>query len=148
MATSITCRRTVCRMWSARHSCGYETHKFIRTCPQCGAGLQSRRWSRRFGAALTVCGLILMCIMGTVLYYVLPAMLRPGVDVGGTRFSGTPTQSLLVLGIMGAVFIFGATALIYGIWQMRTGRRNRKVVYFVVGLASVLFLIASAIHKI
>ena len=130
------------------YACGYETHKFIRTCPQCGTGLQSRRWSRRFGAALTVCGLILTGLMGTVLYYVLPAMLRPGVDAGGMRFSGTATQALLVLAIMGAVFVFGATALVYGIWQMRTGRRNRKVVYFVVGLASVLFVIAGVIHNI
>ena len=121
--------------------CGYATHKLASHCPQCGAPLQSRRWSRRFGAVLSVCGLFITAVMGTVLYYAAPLMLRPGVRIGSTRFTGTAAQGLLFLGIMGAVLIFGVTALLYGLWQIKSGGRDKRVIFFIVGLAALLGLI-------
>jgi hypothetical protein len=124
------------------YNCGYETHKFRSHCPKCGTTLQSRRWSRRFGFILAICGLIICGIMGFVLKEVGPSLLNPGVSSGGTRFSGTPAQARMVLAIFGAVVAFGLTALVYGFWQMLTGRRSKRVIYFVVALAALLVLLA------
>lgn len=125
------------------YACGYATHKFIRACPRCGANMQSRRWSRRFGWGLAVCGLIITGLMVPVLYYTVPLLLQPGVDTGGMRFSGSAQQARLVLGLLGAVFVFGASALAYGIWQIRTGQRSKKVICFIVGLAAAMYFIAT-----
>ena len=38
--------------------CGFETHRYRSECERCGTGLQSRRWSRRFGAVLVLYALI------------------------------------------------------------------------------------------
>lgn len=124
------------------YSCGYETHRFVSHCPRCGTTMQSRRWSRRFGWVLLVCGLIITSMIGATLYYTAPTLLRPGVDVDGARFLGSAGQALFVLGILSVVFTFGATVLAYGLWQIKTGRRSKNVIYFTVGLFTVLAFIA------
>ena len=124
------------------YNCGYETHKFRSHCPKCGTSLQSRRWSRRFGLGLVIGGLIICGIMGFVVFQVGPPLLNPGVSSGGTRFSGTPGQARMVLAIFAGVLAFGVTALGYGLYQMITGRRSKRVIYFVVALAALLFVLA------
>ncbi len=124
------------------YHCGYETHKFRSHCPKCGTGLQSRRWSRRFGLGLVICGVIICGIMGFVVFATGSMLLNSGVSSGGMRFSGTPGQARMVLAIFGAVLAFGLTALGYGLWQMFTGRRSKRVIYFAVALAGLLVLLA------
>ena len=104
--------------------CGYLTHTLVSHCPRCGAGMQSRRWSRRFGIALVVCGLFITGVMGAVLYYTAPLLLQPGVRVGDTQFSGSAGQGWTILGIMGLVTTVGVAAMLYGAWQASTGRRG------------------------
>ncbi len=127
---------------SACISCGYTTHALRSHCPQCGAGLQSRRWARRFGFALVWCGLFITGLMGAVLYYAAPLLLSPGETINGTTFSGTATQAWAVFGIMGLVLAFGVTVLLYGAWQVWTGRRNRRVIVFVGFIFAVSCLLA------
>jgi hypothetical protein len=40
------------------------------------------------------------------------------------------------------VAAFGVTSLMYGLYQIATGRRNKKVVYFMLGLFGLLLLVA------
>ena len=68
--------------------------------------------------------------------------MQPGKEIGGTTFTGSREQGLFFLGIMGIAFIFGVTGMVYGAWQARTGGRNMRVVFFLIGLAFVLWLIA------
>ena len=122
------------RCWS----CGHETHKLRSECERCGASLQSRRWARRFGGVLVFCGLVIGGLMGAVLYNMAPLLLQPGVSINGSRFSGSGPLAAVVLAIFIAVFAFGATALAYGVWQVATGKRNRRVAYYMISLFSII----------
>jgi hypothetical protein len=104
--------------------------------------MQSRRWARRFGRALVVSGLFISAAMAVVLHYSAPLLLRPGVSMDGTRFSGTAGQGLLFLGILAIVTAFGVMTLLYGLFQIRTGQRDKKVIYALCGLAVLLWLIS------
>ncbi len=123
-------------------SCGFRTHKFRSECERCGASMLSRRWARRFGLGLTFCGLFITGLMSVVLYKVLPTLLRPGVEVGGARFSGSAAQALIVSVVLAAVWVFGATALVYGGWQMATGKRNLRIALFMSGIFFALLVLA------
>jgi hypothetical protein len=105
-------------------ACGFQTHKFRSQCERCGMGLQSRRWSRRFGALLVACGLILTGLMGAVLRFVGPILYDVVVDGASARFTGSRTQAAVVLTLLAGVFLFGALCLGYGAWQMVTGRAS------------------------
>ncbi|MEO7168709.1 MAG: hypothetical protein ABI016_16960 [Chthoniobacterales bacterium] len=124
------------------YNCGFETHKLMSHCPQCGTSMQSKRWSRRYGVMLFGLGLAISLVIGFVLLATASMLLHPGASSGGSRFSGTAEQGRLFLGILGTVELFGITAMCYGLWQIVTGRRSKWVIYFVVGLAAVLFLVA------
>jgi ABC-type Na+ efflux pump permease subunit len=71
-----------------------------------------------------------------------PSLINPGAPTSGTRFTGTPAKGRMILAIFGAVLAFGLTALGYGLWQMFTGRRSKRVIYFMVALALILMLLA------
>ncbi|MEO8754662.1 MAG: hypothetical protein ABI624_18490 [Casimicrobiaceae bacterium] len=125
--------------------CGYQTHQYRSVCPQCGGSMVTRRWGRRFGGILVVCGLAITGIMGVVSYYTVPLMLHPGKSIDGTRFSGTQAEALFALGIFAVVTAFGLTALFYGIWQVKTGKRDKRVALGMVALWTVLLLVAYVI---
>ncbi|TNJ34811.1 zinc finger Ran-binding domain-containing protein [Arenimonas terrae] len=107
-------------------ACGFQTHKFRSQCERCGMGLQSRRWSRRFGALLIVCGLILTALMGGVLRFVGPILYQVVVYGDSARFNGTRIQAVVVLTLLGGVFLFGVLCLAYGGWQVATGRTHLR----------------------
>jgi hypothetical protein len=123
-------------------SCGFETHKYRSQCERCGAGLQSRRWSRRFGGILVLCGLFITGLMSVVLYFTMPMLMNPGVSIGGNRFAGSPAVALVVSLILGTVWAFGATTLGYGLWQMATGKRSKNVAKVMMAIVSVLLVLA------
>lgn len=123
-------------------SCGFQTHKYRSQCERCGAGLLSRRWSRRFGGVLVLCGLFITALMSAVLYFTAPMLLNPGRSIDGTRFDGSPAAALGVGLVLGVVWVFGATALGYGIWQMATGKRSRRVAQVMAAILGGLLLLA------
>jgi hypothetical protein len=103
--------------------------------------MQSKRWSRRYGWVLLTAGIFISAVMGLVLLAIGPAMLG-AVGRGGLRFSGSPGEAKLAFGIIGAVTLFGLTSTGYGVFQIVTGRRSKWVIYFTIGLAVALGLIA------
>jgi 1,4-dihydroxy-2-naphthoate octaprenyltransferase len=58
-------------------------------------------------------------------------------DAKSTPLAKYPT------GIFGIVLTFGVTATL-GRWQIKTGRRDKRVIYLMTGLAALMSLIAVA----
>jgi MFS family permease len=115
----------------------------VEKCPKCGKSLRSARQVRRLGWLQLACGVFITGLMGTVTYNVAPLMLRPGEETaGGGRFSGTGEQALLIFGIFGLVITFGLMAIVSGLYQIKTGRRNNWI--FVVMLVLFGVLIAAS----
>lgn len=122
--------------------CGYQTHKLMSYCPKCGATMQSRRWSRRAGVILIVLGLLIAGGMAVLLAWLWPTLAHPGMEVGGTRFTGTARQGRMILALFAAVFGFGAATFGYGVFQLFTGRRSRRVVHAMLGLVAVAVVLS------
>lgn len=126
-------------------ACGYQSHRYMSQCPQCGGGMLTRRWARRLGAIVAACGTIVSGLMGTVMWHTVPLLLRPGVTIDGTRFAGNGAVAAVVLAIFVAVMAFGITAFCYGIWQVVTGRRDRRVMRLMAAIFSLLLVTATLI---
>lgn len=122
--------------------CGYRTHAYRSTCPECGGSLLSKRWTRRFGMVLIALGAAITLTMGVLLARLSPMLAHPGVPYDDMRFDGTPLQALAVWAILGTVFVFGATATGLGFWQVLTGRRNMRAALVMVGIFSALVTLA------
>ena len=124
-------------------ACGHETYKLVSHCPACGRGVQSRRWARRYGGVLAVLGLLIFGAMVVVLYNLGPKLLHPGVTIGGSRFSGNVAQAAIVLGILSSVAAFGLGSMVFGLRQVRSGRRDPRMVVGLLGLCALALLFSA-----
>ncbi len=108
--------------------CGFVSAGRIQTRPKCGRKMRSSRAVRAYGAVLMLCGLVLLGLMGPVTYYTLPELTHPGQELAdGTRFTGSGDEADMILWLFGLVLLFGLAALLTGLWQVATGRRNRWI---------------------
>lgn len=82
------------------------------------------RWR---GGGLVVLGVILIAIMVALITTTEPMLLYPGRSYGGTRFTGTATEGLALLALFAGLLIFGVAAVVYGAWQIKTGRQDKRV---------------------
>jgi hypothetical protein len=83
--------------------------------------------------------------MGFIVVATLPKLLDAAGASGGAQSSGRPGQARMVLAIFGGVLTFGLTALGYGLWQVITGRRSKRVIYFAIAVAGFLLLLGLAL---
>jgi MFS family permease len=126
---------------SSCYSCGHVTNEVVAKCPECGRRLRTAKQVRRLGWLQLVIGIFLVGLMGTITYNVAPLLLRPaGGAQGGARFTGTPEQASLILGLFGLVIAFGLGSILSGLWQIKTGRRNKWLLIAMVALFVVLVL--------
>jgi predicted nucleic acid-binding Zn ribbon protein len=121
-------------------SCGFQTPEPHALCPKCGTVMHTRRSARRYGAVLVFIGAFLAIFVGVILWYEMPLLLHPGVEIDGETFTGTPGFGLGVIAGLGGLWLFGVGACAYGIWQIRTGERNLTAVGALVGIASLLYV--------
>lgn len=94
-------------------------------CPACGGPMRYVGESKLRGALLVGLGLFLVIVMGYIMMATAPTMLRPGADVGGTRFTGTAEQGRTAMLLFGAIVALGATSTAYGIYMLVTGRQSK-----------------------
>lgn len=111
---------------SSCYNCGHVTNEVADSCPKCGRRLRTAKQVRRLGWLQLLIGLFLVGLMGTITYNLAPALLPlPGAPQGGARFTGTPEQAQLILALFGLVIAFGLGSILSGLWQIKTGRRNK-----------------------
>lgn len=115
------------------------------TCPKCGGAMRHVGESKLRAIALTGLGLFLVLFMGAIGVGMAPQLLRPGVEIDGSTFSGTAEQARLVLLLFGAIILFGLTSTAYGLYMLVTGRRSGLFVAASLLLFAVLILTGWAI---
>lgn len=98
------------------------------------------------GWMLIAAGLFLALMMGAILWHLGPLMLRPGVEIDGTTFTGTAVQARLFLGLMAVVGLFGALCVLNGIHILATGHVSLTGARFFLVLLLLLSGVAWLIH--
>ena len=122
--------------------CGHETTEAAGKCPKCGGRLRTTREVRGLGVVQLLIGLFLVGLMGTITYRLAPSLLDAGSPAGGARFTGTRDQALLILALFGLVITFGLGSVASGLWQIKTGRRNRWLFIAMLALFVLVILVA------
>lgn len=117
--------------------CNFVTADNVPNCPRCRTGtLQSRSTLRVLGGVLVALGLLLIGIMSIVTILVTGAI----TGDGSVRFRGSDSDMMFMVSVFGVVFLFGLTALIAGLWQVVFGRRNKVIIWLMLGLGGLFFL--------
>jgi MFS family permease len=121
--------------------CDFDSQQVRATCPECGAPLLTGRAVRRRGWILTGTGVSLALGIAVVAFYTVRVMLDAENPEATTRFEGTTWEAAFILGVYYLVFMFGSICLVAGVWQLRYGRRNRRLMHLVLMIAFLLFFI-------
>lgn len=129
--------------FSSCTKCAFETIDPVTFCRQCGSKMVSSARIRKLGRFSVVVGALLVVMMLFVIFFEARAML-PGSD---TRYTGTHAQALLMFLLEGDVIAFGAVSALAGLWQIKHGRRNKKLLSLVIGLAVVAVLLCLAFNN-
>jgi MFS family permease len=86
-----------------------------------------------------VLGIFLVGFMGVITASVAPMMTRTtSPSPQSAHFTGTPEQAQLILSLFGAVIMFGLASVISGVWQIKTGRRNKWIFIVMIGMTALL----------
>ena len=125
---------------SSCYSCGHVTHEAGDKCPKCGKRLRTARQVRRLGWLQLGIGVFIVGLMGTITYNLAPLMLGAGDSRAGANFTGTPEQAQMILGLFAMVIVFGLGSILSGLWQIKTGRRNKWLFIVMVVLFVVLIV--------
>ncbi|HRH46352.1 MAG TPA: hypothetical protein PKY82_32200 [Pyrinomonadaceae bacterium] len=105
---------------------------------------QSPTTIRILGGLLIFIGTILVGAMAAIMMWINNAINNPAST---NKFNGTPEQQKITFLILGAVMVFGITAMIGGFWQLLTGKRNKTLIFVMLGLWVVLMILAWFVQK-
>lgn len=129
------------------NKCRYETHEALGQCPKCGRRLFSTKHARVSGWVFFTLGMLLAGLMGTISILAAPMLLQPGEFIGSTRFSGTAGQGAIILALFGFLIAVGLIFMVNGLWQIKTGRRNKWLLYIGYALIAMTVMTVSASLK-
>lgn len=129
-------RQWICQ--SAR--CGTRYEGTDKACPQCGGTAAPASAMKVRGVAALVAGLFLFGMM-SMLELALWQQLLGWDQPGGSRFTGSSTDGLVVLALFVAISLFGLVAILAGVAMIRTGRRNPVLLVWAVPPLLVIVMI-------
>jgi len=123
------------------YKCDYETTEPLDKCPRCGQRLRTARQVRRLGWVLTFLGGFLVVFMGAITIFITNIISQANDPHATTKFNGSPDMLLLMYGLFGFVILFGLVGMAGGIWQIKYGKRNKKLAYIILGMGVIFLLI-------
>lgn len=132
---------TVANELRSCYRCNYETTEPLAKCPQCGQRLRTATTVRWLGWLLIVLGSFLVIFMGGIAFMVTNMIAQSDEPDATSRFTGGPEMLLFMYGIFGFVILFGLVALAGGIWQVKYGKRNKKLAYLIFALGIIFVII-------
>jgi hypothetical protein len=106
-------------------------------CAHCGGVLRTKTTIRVLGGVLVFLGGFIAAMMAFVAVFMYGAL----AQTEARRFTGSETELLFAVGIIGLTFVVGLAFALAGVWQIIFGRRNTIIVWISVGLVIVLFVI-------
>lgn len=104
--------------------------------------MQTGRRVRILGWVLVVTGAFLVVFMGAITYMLAGIVYHSAEPDAHARFTGSPQMATFIFGLFGLIILIGFASLVSGIWQVRYGRPNRKLMIISPGLGLLLFIIA------
>jgi MFS family permease len=130
---------SVCQSWN----CGAVFEGLHRHCPTCGNTAVPQKRVRRLGAVQVACGFFLLALMGAVSAYTAPLILAENARPGSEMAGGTGT---MILGLYALLLLFGAGAVVSGVYQVRFGRQSWRLLAVLVGIVAVICFGAYAVE--
>jgi magnesium-transporting ATPase (P-type) len=125
--------------------CNYQAETTETKCPNCQKPLQDESTIRILGGLLMFIGLLLVGVMSAIMLWMNKTMNNPSST---TKFTVTSDKKMITFLILGAVAAFGFSAFIAGSYQLFTGKRNKKLIWLMLGLWIVLIVAANVIPNI
>jgi hypothetical protein len=116
------------------------------SCSRCGSVEHPPQRLRWAGVLYLILGVVITGAIG-YLMVVLGTIIRHSGDPGATvRFNGGPLMVLFVYAVLSFPMVVGLTVTAMGISQIRTGRRNLKLVRVAMVLYLVLVVVGLGIQ--
>jgi hypothetical protein len=107
---------------------------------------QSPTSIRVLGGILIFLGVILVGSMAAIMMWINNIIANSGKTGSTVKWNAAPQQQQMTFLILGAVAAFGVSAMLTGLLQIITGKRNRMMVGLMIGLWIVLMILAWAIR--
>lgn len=115
------------------------------SCQRCGQVAHPPHRLRIMGGLYLVLGLGLSGVMVYLMVLIAGIIRHSGDPHATVRYTGNPLQVVMIFGIMSVPLLVGVTLIVTGIWQLRYGRRNLKLVslafvwfYLLIGAAVII----------
>jgi hypothetical protein len=115
-------------------------------CPNCGGPMRRLRESKLRASVLIGAGLFLILFMGWIWSVLWAQLRRPGVEIGGSTFTGSASDAQLVELLFASVMAVGAASLGYGLYMLVSGRESAGFRKLMLGLLALLFAIGGYIR--
>lgn len=122
------------------YKCDFEVVTAERKCPQCGSGrVWTKPETRIVGLVLAMLGGFLMGIMAALTWWTMNMVANTGKPGATSRFTGSKEQLMMIYAIFAVVFFFGLIAFSAGTWQVVFAKRNKFLIWMVIGFGIFLF---------
>jgi len=99
------------------------------------------------GWFLVVIGIFLALMMGGLTILIAGLAHNSGAPGAPANFKGAQSQVAIIFGVFGVIFAIGMTSVIGGIYQIKYGKRNKKIqimTFVLVGLVILSYFVVNA----